>query len=227
MRIKAIAGSTLAVALLGVGVLVGSMSGAGSTSAQTSTDTPQSTAPQSTAPKSANPQTTQKTTITQQQAEQTALAASPSNTVNHTRLGTDSNGAAFWDVDFANGGGVTVNAQTGAIIATEAAGADKGGFGGHMGGADQAALAAKAKITQQQAEQAALAASPGNIVDHSRLGDNNGTIFWDVDFANGGGATVDAQTGKIIANEAAGSDHGGRPGFGGHPSNDAPPANQP
>src|SRR5205085_6845758 len=106
----------------------------------------------------------------------------------------------------------------------EAAGTDNGGHmggPGGRGGADQAALAAQAKITQQQAEQAALAASPGNTVDHSRLGDNNGTIFWDVDFSNGGGVTVDAQTGKVIATEAAGTDHGGN----GKPG--APPTTKP
>jgi hypothetical protein len=35
----------------------------------------------------------------------------------------------FWDIDFTNGGGVTVNAVTGAVIATEAAGTDQGGHG--------------------------------------------------------------------------------------------------
>ena len=234
MRVKAIAGSTLAVALLGLGVLVGSMLGTGSTSAQTSgsgnnpqttapqSTSPQATAPQSTAPQSTLPQTAPSTKITQQQAEQTALAASPGNTVDHTALVNDQNGNAVWDVDFTNGGGATVDAQTGKIITSEAAGKDMGGRGGHMGGANQAALAAKATVTKDQAEKTALAAAPGSTVDHSRLGgDVNGTIFWDVDFSNGGGATVNAQTGAIIANEAAGTDHGGRPG------NGAPPANQP
>ena len=115
----------------------------------------------------------------------------------------------------------SANAQTGKVIATEAAGTDKGG---HMGGADQQALAAKATVTKDQAEKTALTASPGNTVDHSRLGgDPNGTVFWDVDFTNGGGMTVDAQTGKVIATEAAGTDHGGRPGGRGGP----PPTNQP
>ena len=130
--------------------------------------------------------------ITQQQAEQAALAASPGNTVDHSSL-QDQNGTPVYDVDFTNGGGVLVNGDTGAVITVEAAGQDKGGHagrGGH-GGADQAALAAQAKVTQQQAEQAALAASPGNTVDHSNLQDQNGTIVWDIDFASGGGAIVD------------------------------------
>src|SRR5204862_5785631 len=136
MKIRAIIGSAAAVTLMGVGILVGSTVGTGGVSAQTSTTTPPA---QTTSP----PAQTTKANITKQQAEQAALAASPGNTVDHTRLGND-NGTAIYDVDFTNGGGVVVNAQTGAIIATEAAGTDKGG---HMGGGpDQAALAAKATV---------------------------------------------------------------------------------
>ncbi len=163
------------------------------------------------APKLSSPGTSVTAAITKAQAEQAALAASPGNTVDHSSL-QDQNGTAVYDVDFTNGGGALVNGQTGAVISTEAAGADKGGHrgGGGKGGADQAALAAKATVKQAQAEQAALAANAGSTVDHARLaGDPNGTIFWDVDFSNGGGARVDAMTGKVIASEAAGTDQGG------------------
>jgi len=106
-----------------------------------------------------------------------------------------------------------VNGDTGAVITVEAAGTDLGGRGGpgggHKGGADQAALAAQATVTQQQAEQAALAASPGNTIDHSILQDQNGTIVWDVDFTNGGGVLIDAKTSAVIKIEAAGTDLGG------------------
>ena len=210
MRIRVLVGTIVAVALLGLGVLVGSAVGPGGAAAQTPGTS-------GTAPQTQTQTQTPKTAITQQQAEQAALAAAPGSTIDHTRLAND-NGAAFWDVDFTNGGGVTVDAQTGKVIAVEAAGTDTGG---HRGGADQQALAAKASVTQQQAEQTALAAASGSTVDHSRLGgDPNGTVFWDVDFTNGGGVTVDAQTGKVIAVEAAGTDHGGRPrGPGGPPTN--------
>jgi hypothetical protein len=97
--------------------------------------------------------------ITQQQAEQAALAASPGNTIDHTHLMND-NGQAFWDVDFTNGGGVKIDAQTGAVLAVEAAGTDQGAPHGDRGGADQAALAAQATDSQADAEKAALAASP-------------------------------------------------------------------
>ncbi len=228
MNSKSIIGSTAAVALLGLGMLAGSVVGANQASAQTIPATATATvAPAQPAAPATTPATGSSTVpvapapaqapaqapapaITQQQAEQAALAASPGNTIDHTQLAND-NGTAFWDVDFTNGGGVKINAQTGAVIAVEAAGTDQGGpKGGHGGGGDQAALAAQATVSQADAEKAALAASPGNTIDHSRLGDDNGTVFWDVDFTNGGGVTVNAKTGAVIAVEAAGTDqHGG------------------
>ncbi len=227
MNSKTLLGSSAAVALLGLGMLAGSITGASHASAQTvastgatapvvqaaaATATPGTTqtapttpgkaAPGYTAPSAAN------VAVTQAQAEAAALAASPGNTIDHTIL-INENGTPVWDVDFTNGGGVTIDANTGTVIATEAAGTDTGGPGPGHGprGADQAALAAQATVTQAQAEAAALAASPGNTVDHSRLGQENGTVFWDVDFTNGGGVKIDAKTGTVIATEAAGTDH--------------------
>src|SRR5436309_2651553 len=88
MKIRLLIGSTMTVALLGLGILVGSTIGAGGASAQTSSGTP-STA--QTAP--AAPGNTAKAAITQQQAEQAALAASPGNTVDHTRLANEAAGS--------------------------------------------------------------------------------------------------------------------------------------
>ncbi|MDQ2805757.1 MAG: PepSY domain-containing protein [Chloroflexota bacterium] len=240
MDIKILAGSTLAVSLLGLGLLAGSVVGTHQAFAQTAAvpysapvgqsaavpySAPVGQAAATPAPAAPSAPSTTQATLTQAQAEAAALAASPGMTVDHTQLTTE-NGIAVYDVDFTNGGGVVVNATTGAIVAKEAAGADQGrGKGGHGGGADQAALAAQATVTQQQAEQTALAAGAGNTVDHSRLGMANGVVFWDVDFSNGGGVTVNAKTGVVIATEAAGTDqggHGGRGSRGGHsdsPSN--------
>ncbi len=259
MQIKVVIVSALTVALLGIGMLAGSVFGASHAFAQTAaapvaqtaaapaaqaaaaparqaaiaapvgqtaaaTPVPATPSAPAEAAEPAKPNAAQ-AKITQAQAEAAALAASPGSTVDHTQLSNQS-GTLAYDVDFANGGGVLVDATTGAIIKTEAAGTDAGGRGGHGGfGADQAALAAKAKITQAQAEAAAVAVNAGVTVDHSSLGqDANGTIFWDVDFSNGGGAKVDATTGAVIASEAAGTDHvgGGRPG--GHGSKGAAPA---
>lgn len=233
MNVKALAGSAMAAGLLGLGLIVGSATSAGGAFAQTSagsvpalvqaasTPTPGAAAQ----PPRANPGAAAITAkITQQQAEAAALAANPGSTVDHTSLQAQ-NGAPVYDVDFTNGGGAQVNGDTGAIIASEAAGTDTGGRGGPggRGGADQAALAAKATVTQQQAEAAALAASPGSTVDHSNLaGDPTGVVFWDVDFTNGGGVQVNAQTGAVITVEAAGTDQGGP--HGGHGRHGAPPS---
>jgi uncharacterized membrane protein YkoI len=243
MKRKTLAGSAMAGGLLGLGMLAGSLVGTGYAFAQTpaapntapvqqaaAAPAAQNAAAPYTAPAAQNAAapvaqaattpapaapSTPKATLTQAQAEAAALAASPGNTVDHTHLMTR-NGIAVYDVDFTNGGGVIVDANTGAIVAKEAAGTDTGGGRGHGNkGANQAALAAKATVTQAQAEKTALAASPGATVDHSRLaGDPNGVVFWDVDFTNGGGVKVNAQTGAVIATEAAGTDHvgGGRPG---------------
>src|SRR5690349_15505972 len=244
MKLKAIAGSMMGLGLLGVGILAGSVVGPNQAAAQTAaqtaaqpaaqtaaqpaaqtapaaTATPAPSAPTNPAPSApVNPAPSAPSSIqaaiTQQQAEQAALAANPGATVDHTQL-QQQNGAAVYDVDFTNGGGAMVDANTGAVISSEAAGTDKGG---HGGGADQAALLAQAKVTQQQAEQAALAANAGATVDHSHLMQDNGTLIWDVDFSNGGGAKIDATTGAVIASEAAGTDQGGPRG--GHHGGPAP-----
>ena len=250
MNIKVLAGSTMAVGLLGLGAIMGGLVGSSGASAQISsvsaqpgaqvsdvsqsvamaqvvTATPAPDSTQSSPPSSSNGDSGSSTItakLTKEQAEQAALAASPGNTIDHTSLFSQ-NGTPVYDVDFTNGGGVLVNGDTGAIIAVEAAGQDQGGpggpggRGGHKGGADQAALAAQATVTQQQAEQAALAASPGNTIDHSILQDQNGTIVWDVDFDNGGGVLIDAKTGAVVKVEAAGTDVGGP---GGHDRPEAP-----
>ncbi|MGI8588800.1 MAG: PepSY domain-containing protein [Chloroflexia bacterium] len=204
MNFQALFGPAIAAAFVGLSMLGLNAAGANQLSAQTlaAAATPGAVQTAPTTPGAPVP------AITQAQAEQAALAANPGQTVDHTRLGQE-NGTSVYDVDFTNGGGAQVNATTGAVIASEAAGTDKGG---HGGGADQAALAAKATITQAQAEKTALAATPGATVDHSRLGDDNGTVFWDVDFSNGGGVKVNAQTGAIMETEGAGTDHGGRGG---------------
>src|SRR5689334_1581550 len=200
MNLKVMARGALAVSLLGLGMLAGSVVGPGGAFAQTASSSNSAQAvssvqmstyaqaaatatPGSTSGSPARPSTTITAKLTQQQAEQAALAAAPGSTIDHTTL-QNQNGTPVYDVDFTNGGGVLINGDTGAVIQVEAAGTDQGGRGGHKGGANQAALAAQAKVTQQQAEQAALAAAAGSTVDHSNLQMQNGTVVWDVDFTN-------------------------------------------
>jgi uncharacterized membrane protein YkoI len=72
--------------------------------------------------------------------------------------------------------------------------------------ADAQALASKARISQQQAEQTALSANPGTTVTHSSLGDENGTVVYDVELSNGSDVKVNAQSGALISTDQAGSD---------------------
>jgi uncharacterized membrane protein YkoI len=238
MNAKSLIGAGGAAALLGLGMLAGTVVGASHAFAQTpgagATSPPAQTAPQApgaqTTPRAertpgANSGSAITAKLTKAQAEAAALAASPGNTIDHTTLFSQ-NGTPAYDVDFTNGGGVIINGDTGAVIATEAAGQDQGGHGGRgghggPGGADQAALAAQAKVTKQQAEATALGAVAGATVEHSQLAQENGAVYWDVDFTNGGGVKVNAVTGAVIATEAAGTDHpnGGRPGHGPRPGN--------
>src|SRR5438067_966688 len=110
MKLKAIAGSMMGLGLLGVGILAGSVVGPNQAAAQTApaaaaTATPAPSAPSApanpaqpapAAPNQAAPSTIQ-AAITQQQAEQAALAANPGATVDHTRPETE-NGVAAYDV---------------------------------------------------------------------------------------------------------------------------------
>jgi len=104
----------MAVALLGLGVLVGGVIGTGGAFAQTPTAT---ATPAPRKPEASKTPITAK--LTKEQAEQAALTASPGNTIDHTTL-QNQNGTPVYDVDFTNGGGVLVNGDTGAIIKVEA-----------------------------------------------------------------------------------------------------------
>src|SRR5690349_21464806 len=107
MNSKSIIGSTAAVALLGLGMLAGSVVGANQASAQTipatatATVTPAQPAP-ATAPAPGSstvpvaPAPAQAPAISQADAEKAALAARPGNTIDHTNLSNE-NGTAFWD----------------------------------------------------------------------------------------------------------------------------------
>ena len=64
-------------------------------------------------------------------------------------------------------------------------------------------LARYAKVTQQQAEAAALAVMPGQVVK-ARLGDEDGYLVWQIDVKHAKGTTeiaVDAGNAKVLAAE--------------------------
>ena len=196
MKPKILAGCGAATVAIGLGMLVGCLVGATGVSAKTSDATSQLGA--------AAP--------AQQQAHGQSALAVHSGTVLNDRTAKAGSGTALSRVSFSQGNRAVSSARavalraTGTLTSTNKSGHTRGS----RSRADQAALAAKATVTKQQAEQTALTTSPGNTIDHSRLAETNGTVFWDVDFTNGGGVTVNAQTGAVIATEAAGTDHGGR-----------------
>ena len=79
------------------------------------------------------------------------------------------------------------------------------------GAESRAEFAKHAKISQQQAEAAALAVQPGQVVK-AKLDDEDGYLVWQIDVKHERGTTeitVDAGNGKALAAEAEeDDDHG-------------------
>ena len=72
--------------------------------------------------------------------------------------------------------------------------------------AESAKLAPLAKITASQAKTTALANHSGNI-NNVILEDENGTIVYGLEYANGDEVKVDATTGDVVTVEKAGEEH--------------------
>ena len=66
---------------------------------------------------------------------------------------------------------------------------------------DQSALQAQAKITVEQAQQAALTANPGGTILKTDLDDENGALVYSVEFTGGLEVKVDAMTGSVLTTE--------------------------
>ncbi len=76
----------------------------------------------------------------------------------------------------------------------------------------QAEFAKHAKVSQQQAEAAALAVQPGHVVK-AKLDDEDGYLVWQIDVKHDRGTTeiaVDAGNSKVLAAEAEEDDDHGR-----------------
>jgi hypothetical protein len=79
------------------------------------------------------------------------------------------------------------------------------------GAESQAEFAQYAKVGQQQAEAAALAAQPGQVIK-ARLDDEDGYLVWQIDVKHDRGTTeiaVDAGNGKALATEKEDDDDRG------------------
>jgi len=78
---------------------------------------------------------------------------------------------------------------------------------------ESARLSSQATTTQQDAEQAALDAVPGGTVSGSELGNENGSLIWEVEVTKADGSQVevkvDAGNGKVLAQEAEDEDEAG------------------
>ena len=75
----------------------------------------------------------------------------------------------------------------------------------------QAEFAKYAKVTQQEAEAAALAVMPGQVVK-AKLDDEDGYLVWQIDVKHAKGTTeiaVDAGNAKVLAAEAEEDDDNG------------------
>lgn len=73
---------------------------------------------------------------------------------------------------------------------------------------EQASFLKLAKITQQQAEAAALKVQPGKVVK-AKLDDEDGYLVWQIDIKHGKGTTefaVDPGNGQVLAAEAEDDD---------------------
>ncbi|MEW6413696.1 MAG: PepSY domain-containing protein [Pseudomonadota bacterium] len=73
----------------------------------------------------------------------------------------------------------------------------------------QAEFAKHARVTQQEAEAAALAVQPGKVIK-AKLDDEDGYLVWQIDVKHAKGVTeiaVDAGNAKALAAEAEDDDH--------------------
>ena len=82
----------------------------------------------------------------------------------------------------------------------------------------QSDFAKLARVSQQQAEAAALAVQPGQVV-HAKLDDEDGYLVWQIDVKHPKGTTeiaVDAGNSKVLAAEAEEDDDYEQEGDEGH-----------
>lgn len=82
---------------------------------------------------------------------------------------------------------------------------DQNGSGTSATGSDnetnQSTLQSQAKITVEQAQQAALAAHPGGTILRTDLDDENGKLVYSVEFTDGTEVKLDATTGAVLPGE--------------------------
>lgn len=95
---------------------------------------------------------------------------------------------------------------------------------------EAASLQGLAKISRADAEAAAAAAVPGGSIVGSELGNENGTLIYEVDMTDASGAAVelkvDAGNGSVLATESGDDDHDGSESDDDRGSDEAPEADE-
>ena len=144
--------------------------------------------------------------ITEAEAIAAAQAAYPGSTV--TVKGLDGeNGSVFYELKVQPAdGSKAVKVSVDAISGTLSAHTEESGETDENDAAQQAQLAAQAKVTETEAIAAVQAANPGSTVTVKELDGENGKVIYDlkVQPADGGKAfeaVVDAVTGELLAAE--------------------------
>jgi len=96
------------------------------------------------------------------------------------------------------------NTDTGAGVQDEsqAPGGQEGDKESSGSETDQPVPQGQAKITPEQANQAALAANPGGTILKTDLDDENGALVYTVEFTGGLEVKVDAMTGTVLKTES-------------------------
>lgn len=136
--------------------------------------------------------------ITKQQAEQTALATVPGGVLVSSEL-SQRNGITVWHVHIRNAQGwdydVNVDAASGTVVPDRE-------NNNNTSTAPPMPSSGATAVTQQQAEQTALATVPGGTVANSELNQRDGKTVWHVHIRNAQGwdydVNVDAATGVVV-----------------------------
>jgi len=158
--------------------------------------------------------------ITQDQAAEIAISDNEGATLIGVELEKD-NGKLVYAVDLKTAEGnaieVTVDAMSGDILGTdtdpEGDNKDENDENDANEADDDAALAGKAELTADQANEIALAANPGATIIKTVLGDENGNIIYEVKIetkdGRGSEVKVDAKNGSVLPEDNDNDDNDG------------------
>nr|WP_271210614.1 PepSY domain-containing protein [Rhodococcus wratislaviensis] len=172
------------------------LGGCGSDSSDTSSTSASATASATTAAPTTTG-TAVASAVTKQQAEQIAIATVPGGTVANSEE-QQRDGKTVWHVHIRDARGydydVNVDAATGAVVPDSQ--------NGETAATPAPAAPAGGAVTQQQAEQIAVATVPGGTVANAEQQQRDGTTVWHIHLRDAKGwdydVDVDAATGAVL-----------------------------